>query len=138
MSRYGDDLADLAHPLAELLARGDDAQAAAPVDPARVLLARDTVLSATRTTLDAVTRTKTTRPATDPWLSAAPQVRALRAALHDLPRASPDLAPSEVTALAVNVTPDRLWRSAAIAALGLTTHEPGLRRLTGPAAWTAA
>ena len=44
-------------------------------------------------------------------LTAAPQVRALRAALHDLPRASPDLAPSEVAALAVAVNPDRLRSS---------------------------
>jgi hypothetical protein len=137
VSLYGDDLAELAHSLAELLARGADAQAAAPVDPARVLLARDTVLSATRTAFDAVTPAETTRLATDPWPTAAPQVRELRAALHDLPRASPDLAPSEVTALTVDAKQDRLWRAAAIASLGLTTHEPGLRRLTGPAAWTA-
>ena len=57
VSLYGQDLAlaDLAHSLAELLARGDDAWAAAPVNAARVLLARDTMLSATRTALHAVT-----------------------------------------------------------------------------------
>jgi hypothetical protein len=89
VSRYGHDLADLAHSLAELLARGDDALGAAPVDAARVLLARDTVLSATRTALDAVTRAETTRTTADPWPTAAADDRALRAALHDLPRASP-------------------------------------------------
>ncbi len=43
-----------------------------------------------------------------------------------------------MTALTVDAKQDRLWRSAALAALGLTTHEPGLRRLTGPSSWTAA
>lgn len=136
MNTYGDELAALARPLAQLLARGRGAHSPYG-DLEGVLAARDTVLCGIRSAYDAVCRPDIRPAGVSPGLAALDPARSLQVALHDLPRAAPEVAPSRAGALDYAVFPDGVWRAAAAAATALDRYLEALQQLPDPAAATA-